>query len=153
VRTAWPNTGETDQLRRRHAEYYCQLEARLSERLGGREQLDASRQLAAERDNALAAVNYAVDVLNVDLALRLVRNNPSPGLQFGFALLLPISVILDLPGATSHDLYSYALRARQSGPPSAVNSITSRPPVRKRLKPRAALAPSMNDFGWNFSSP
>jgi predicted ATPase len=101
--------GESDRLRRRHAEYYCQLEAVLAGRLGGREQLDASRQLATDRDNVLAAVNYAVDVRNVDLALRIVRHNPGPGLQLGLALHLPIPVILDLPGATDHDLYPYAL--------------------------------------------
>jgi predicted ATPase/class 3 adenylate cyclase len=101
--------GETDELRRRHAEYYCQLEALLAERLGGREQLDASRQLATERDNVLAAVNYAVDVRNVDLALRIVRHSPGPGLQLGFGLHLPIPVILGLPGAADHDLYPYAL--------------------------------------------
>jgi predicted ATPase/class 3 adenylate cyclase len=102
---------ETDQLRRRHAEYYCQLEASLWERLGGPEQLHASRRLAAERDNLLAAVNYAVDTTEVDLALRLVRHRPGPGAQLGFALNLPIPVILGLPGATDHDLYPYALAA------------------------------------------
>jgi predicted ATPase len=101
--------GETDQLRRRHAEYYCQVEAVLAERLEGPEQLDAYRQLAAERDNLLAAVNYAVDTADVDLALRIVRHSPAPGDQFGFALYLPIPAIIDLPGATTHDLYPYAL--------------------------------------------
>jgi predicted ATPase len=33
--------GETDWMRRRHAEHYCQLEAVLAERLEGREQVDA----------------------------------------------------------------------------------------------------------------
>jgi hypothetical protein len=101
--------GETDQLRRRHAEYYCRLEAVLTERRWGREQIDAYRQFAAERDNVMAAVNYAIDTADMDLALRLVRHNPSPVFQLGFALYLPIQVIVDLPGATSHDLYPYAL--------------------------------------------
>jgi predicted ATPase len=101
--------GETDELRHRHAEYYCRLEAELAERLGGREQLDAGRGLAAERDNLLAAVNYAVDTLNVDLALRFVRHSPDPGMQLGFAFYLPLPAIIGLPGATSHDLYPYAL--------------------------------------------
>jgi predicted ATPase len=101
--------GDTDGLRRRHAEYYCQLEADLAERLGGREQLDAGRGLAAERDNLLAAVNYAIDTLNVDLALRIVRHSPDPGMQLGFAFYLPLPAIIELPGATSHDLYPFAL--------------------------------------------
>jgi predicted ATPase/class 3 adenylate cyclase len=103
--------GDTDQLRRRHAEYYCRLEALLVERLGGPDQLPAGRRLAAEQDNLLAAVNYAVDIADADLALRLVRHGPGPGAQLGFGLRLPIPVILDLPGATDHDLYPYALAA------------------------------------------
>jgi predicted ATPase len=100
--------GETDQLRRRHAEYYCQLEAVLAERLEGREQLDAGRELAAQRDNLLAAVNYAIDAAEVELALSIVRHSPLPSLQLGFAAYLPISAIIELPGAAGHDLYPYA---------------------------------------------
>jgi predicted ATPase len=101
--------GETGPLRRRHAEYYWQLEAELAQRLEGREELDAHRRLAAERDNLLAAVNYAINTADADLGLRLVRHNPAPGQQLGFGLYLPVPVIVDLPGAASHDLYPYAL--------------------------------------------
>jgi predicted ATPase len=101
--------GETDQLRRCHAEYYYQLEVALGERLGSPEELDAYRCFAVERDNLLAAVNYAIDTADVDLALRLVRHRPPPGFQLGFALHLPIPVIIALPGADSHHLYPYAL--------------------------------------------
>jgi tetratricopeptide (TPR) repeat protein len=101
--------GETDELRGRHAEYYCEVEAVLGERLGGPEELDAHRRVAAERDNLLAAVNYAIDSADVDLALRLVRHNPAPVMQLGFALYSPIATILELPGATGHDLYPYGL--------------------------------------------
>jgi hypothetical protein len=44
--------------------------------------------LATERDNLLAAANYAVDTTDIDLALRLVRHSPAPGSQLGFGLLL-----------------------------------------------------------------
>jgi predicted ATPase/class 3 adenylate cyclase len=101
--------GETDQLRRRHAEYYCELEVALAARVEGPDQVDAYHSMAAERDNLLAAVNYAVDMLNVDLALRIVRHTPPPGEQHGFLFYLPMNAILDLPGATSHDLYPCAL--------------------------------------------
>jgi hypothetical protein len=101
--------GETDQLRRRHAEFFCQLEAVLAERLGGPEELDTYRRWAAKRDNLLAAVDHAIDTAHVDLALRLVHYSPIPGFQLGFALCLPIPQILGLSGATSHDLYPYAL--------------------------------------------
>jgi hypothetical protein len=101
--------GETDQLRHRHAQFYRQFEVGQAERLEGSEQVDAYRQLAAERDNLLAAANYAVDTAEVDLALRIVRYSPWPGVQLGFALYLPIPAIIDLPGATSHELYPFAL--------------------------------------------
>jgi predicted ATPase len=100
---------ETDQLRRRHAEYYCQLEAVLTDRLYGPDQLETSRRLVAERDNLLAAVNHAVDTAEADLALRIVRHAPAPGVQLGFALHLPVLAVIGLPGATSHDLYPYAV--------------------------------------------
>jgi predicted ATPase len=107
--------GETGQLRRVHAEYYCQIASVLVERLSGPEELDAHRLLVAERDNLLAALNYAIDIRNVDLALRLVRHSPPPGIQLGFAIYLPIATILDLPGARSHDLYPYALATSAIG--------------------------------------
>jgi predicted ATPase len=101
--------GETDRLRRRHAEHYCGLAAHLGDRLGGSEQFEAGRRLAAEQDNLLAAFNTAVAAADADMALRLVRHTPAPMVQLGFSLWLPISAVLELPGATSHDLYPYAL--------------------------------------------
>jgi predicted ATPase len=101
--------GETEKLRCSHAAYYCQLVGILADRLEGREELDASRRIAAERDNLLAAVNYAIDGADADLALRLVRHSPGPASQSGFAVYLPVAAVIGLPGATSHDLYPYAL--------------------------------------------
>jgi predicted ATPase/class 3 adenylate cyclase len=101
--------GETDYLRHGHAEYYCQLAAVLADRLDGPEQLDAGRRLTAERENLLAAVNYAIDIEDVDLALRLLRHVPNSTMQFGFEILLPVAAVIELPGAASHDLYPYAL--------------------------------------------
>jgi predicted ATPase/class 3 adenylate cyclase len=101
--------GETDQVRRRHAEYYCQLEAVLAERMGGPEELGAARRLAAERDNLLAAVNHAVDTADADLALRIAGQTPGPAWHTGFAIFLPVAAVVELPGATIHDLYPYVL--------------------------------------------
>jgi predicted ATPase/class 3 adenylate cyclase len=101
--------GETDQLRRGHGEYHCQLAAVLIDRLEGPEQLDAARQLAAERENLLAAVDYAIDTANVDLGLRLVSHIPERGMHSGFAVYPPVGAVLRLPGASRHDLYPYAL--------------------------------------------
>jgi predicted ATPase len=103
--------GETDQLRRRHADYYCQLAAELGDRLEGPDELDAGRGLAAERENLLTAVNYAVDIADADLALHIVSNTPGPEMQFGFAIYLPIPAIIELPGAARHALFPHALAA------------------------------------------
>jgi hypothetical protein len=65
--------------------------------------------LAGERDNLLAAVNHAVDTAEVDLGLRIVGQTAAHGLQTGFAVLLPIAAVVELPGAANHDLYPYAL--------------------------------------------
>jgi predicted ATPase/class 3 adenylate cyclase len=101
--------GDTDWLRRRHAEYYSQLAAVVSDRLGGPEELDAARQLTAEWDNLLAAVNYAIDIADPDLALRVVRLTPEPAVELGFVVHLPVAAVIALPGASSHDLYPQAL--------------------------------------------
>jgi predicted ATPase/class 3 adenylate cyclase len=97
--------GETDQLRYRHAEYYCQLAAGLGDGLERREQLDAAGRMRAELDNLLAAVNHAVDTADADLGLRILRHIPIPAYQLGFAVYLPVQAVIGLPGATSHDLY------------------------------------------------
>jgi predicted ATPase len=107
--------GETDQLRHLHAEYYCQLAAGLGDRLEGREQLDAARSMTAELENLLAALNYAVDTADVDLALRILRHTPILAYQLGFAVYLPLQAVLGLPGATSHDLYPAALAVSTPG--------------------------------------
>ena len=67
-------TGETEMLRDGHAEYFCQLALDLFGELYGPHQIEASRRLATEHENLLAAVNHAIDTDNVDLALRLVSN-------------------------------------------------------------------------------
>ena len=105
-------TGETELLRDGHAEYFCQLALDLFEELYGPHQIEASRRLATENENLLAAVNHAIDTDNVDLALRLVSNarvlQDSPG---GHWLVLPVDAVLGLPGAADHPLYPMGLAA------------------------------------------
>ena len=98
---------ETDALRTRHANYYCEFVGVVGEVLLGRGRSTAARRLAAEHENLLAAMNHAIDVGDVDLALRLLRNMPGPS-QTGYELRLPVGAIY-LPGATAHPLYPYAV--------------------------------------------
>jgi hypothetical protein len=101
--------GETDRLRRRHAEYYRELVGLLADQMEGPQQLDAGHGLFAELDNLLAAVKYAIDITDVDLALRLVRHMAGVEMQQGFAVRVPVQAVIGMPGATGHDLYPYAL--------------------------------------------
>jgi predicted ATPase/class 3 adenylate cyclase len=101
---------ETEILRARHARYYTELAAILSEDIRGPHQMEAGRRLLAEHENLLAAMNHAIDIDNVHLALRLLRDATSaPGAQVGYELRLPVDPILELTGASEHPLYPYGL--------------------------------------------
>jgi hypothetical protein len=98
---------ETDALRADHAEFYCDFERVVIEELEGPGQIDAARRLDAEQENLLIAMNHAIDTAHVDLAFRLLYHQ-RPLDQTGYELRLPVDAI-DLPGATEHHLYPYAL--------------------------------------------
>jgi len=100
--------GETATLRARHAECYAELARQASQDLVGSRQVEAGRRLAVERENLVAAMNYAIESDNVDLALRLLFHTPS-AFQVGYVLRFPVDPILELSGATEHRMYPYAL--------------------------------------------
>jgi predicted ATPase/class 3 adenylate cyclase len=100
---------ETETQRRRHAEYYTTFARTLQEGIHGPQQIEVGRRLAAEHENLLAAMNYAIDAHDVDLALRLLHSMPVGTLQIGYAIMLPADAILELPGASEHPLYAFAL--------------------------------------------
>jgi predicted ATPase/class 3 adenylate cyclase len=99
--------GETDALRARHAEFYCDFERVASEELEGPGQIDAARRLDAEHENLLSAMNHAIDTAFVDLAFRLLYHQ-RPLEQTGYEVRLPVDAI-DLPDAAEHALYPNAL--------------------------------------------
>jgi predicted ATPase len=101
--------GEIDTLRDRHAEYYTQFVREVFDEFFGPDQIEAGKRLSAEQENISAAINHAIDVGNVDLAMRLVCNTPPPGDQFGYAIWLPDDAVCELPGAGNHPLYPHAL--------------------------------------------
>jgi predicted ATPase/class 3 adenylate cyclase len=111
---------ETEDLRARHAEYYTGFAGSVLEEIRGQHQIEAGRRLIAEQENLLAAMNYAIDVDNADLALRLLHNMPWGGSQIGYEVRLPVDPILGLTGSNHHALYPFALavagsRAAQRG--------------------------------------
>ena len=71
-RSASPNLTNTTYSRARHAEYFCEFARDVSNRLFGPDQVEASRHFAAEHENFLVALNYAIETDDADLALRLV---------------------------------------------------------------------------------
>jgi predicted ATPase/class 3 adenylate cyclase len=120
--------GETEELRARHARYYTNFAGAVSEEILGPRQIEAGRRLIAEQENLLAAMNYAIDTDNVDLALRLLRNTPVPGYQVGYEVRLPVDPILGLTRAAEHPLFPFGLaaasmRAAQRGDLEAANAL------------------------------
>jgi predicted ATPase/class 3 adenylate cyclase len=101
--------GETESRRAAHAEYYYSLGLAIQEDLEGPDQMEAGRRLEAERENLLAATNYAIDTDNADLAMRLVCSVPDPLLQPRYEVRLPVDAVLRLKKASDHPLYSYLL--------------------------------------------
>ena len=117
--------GDTDELRRRHAEYFIELAGRLNAGLFGPDEIECTRRLDAEHENFLAVVGFAVDALDADTALRLVRRLPDSTVQIGYALRLPMETLLALPGAPEHP--EYPLRA---GDGRAFHGLPRRPRAR-----------------------
>ena len=101
--------GETEALRTAHAEYYCEFASALSDQTLGPRQIEAARRLEAERENLLAAMQHALDLADVDLALRILRSIPPSTFQLGTPLFLPAKAVVSLPGAPDHSLFAHAL--------------------------------------------
>ena len=76
-------------LRRRHAEYFIELQPQLGAELERPGQNNAARRLAAENENLLAAFAFAVDTNDVDVAFRLVVAYPMGAWNLGREFPLP----------------------------------------------------------------
>src|SRR5204863_8392621 len=100
---------ETDTVRTAHAEYYTELAALLRDQLSGPDQIEVGRRFVAEHENFHAAMSYAIDLDNADLALLLVFNLPTPQVQTGYALQFPVASTFALTGASDHPLYPFAV--------------------------------------------
>jgi len=129
---------ETEALRARHADYYTDFAGAVSEEIVGPHQIGAGRRLLAEHENLLAAMNYAIDTNDVDLALRLLRNTPYPGAQVGYEVRLPVEPILGLTGAPEHPLYPFglavaAVRAANRGDLESADTLGAQALAAERL--------------------
>jgi predicted ATPase/class 3 adenylate cyclase len=100
---------ETVALRSRHAEHYSGLSSLLNEFTGGALPVAVPTRVAAEQDNLLSALSWAIDTEDVDLGFRLLRAFPGPGNQVGPTTWAPIESVLALPGAAEHPDHPYGL--------------------------------------------
>jgi predicted ATPase len=99
--------GEIEAVRHRHAHHYAKLAEMLYEDARGPQQPKALRHLVAENDNLLAAMSYAIDRADIDLALRLLTAGTGQVALYNVPLL-PLDA-LHLQGAVEHPLYPRAL--------------------------------------------
>ena len=100
---------ETAATRAHHAEHYVALGGALLDQLYGPRWVEIANRLAAEQENFLAAMNWAIDTDDVDLGFRLLRALPSPMEQVGLRFWLPVEATLSLPAAPEHRDYPYGL--------------------------------------------
>ena len=100
--------GEALPLRDRHAGYYADFVALMSDEIYGPKEIQANRDLVAEKDNGAAAMNHAIDTAQVDLALRLLGTAAGAQASVGYPWRA-VDSILGLPGAADHPRYPFAL--------------------------------------------
>jgi predicted ATPase len=78
--------GETDAWRRRHAEYFADLAARIGEGMLGPDEFEWRTRLQSELDNIKAATSWAIDSGEAALAFRLIEPLADEVLELGTKL-------------------------------------------------------------------
>ncbi len=122
---------EIEALRAGHAEHFAQLADGFDAHAYGPEQLTWSRRVVAESENLVAAMNWAVDTDNADVALRIGAKITS-SVQLGRGVTILAEPALTLSSAPDHPLYALALAK------SAIEAGTSGD--RRFVEERCALA-------------
>ena len=100
---------ETETLRLRHARYYAEFTGVVNAHLYGPGQVEWGGRLAREHDNLLAAMAYALDTQNTDLAFELFCQQPAEAFQVNTVVVFDPEALLALPGATGHPGSTLAL--------------------------------------------
>jgi predicted ATPase/class 3 adenylate cyclase len=101
--------GEADALRLSHAEYFLRFLGDVHAHLYGPGQVEWGARLARERPNLLAAMAYALDTQNLDLAFGLFCGLPAEAMQINDVLVFDPEPLLALPGAGEHPGSAVAL--------------------------------------------
>jgi hypothetical protein len=103
------DAGETDRVRRRHAQYYTEFAGFAGSHMGGPGQVEWGALFARERDNLHAAMAHALDTQNADLAFGLFCQVPSRHAQVNDVVVFDPAALLALPGAAEHPGSAVAL--------------------------------------------
>jgi tetratricopeptide (TPR) repeat protein len=124
-------SGEEEELRRRHAEYFLALAEEAEPRLHGPNQLEWLGLLEEEHDNLRAALNWAQESDHVDMVLRLVgslwsfwnlHSHFTEGRERISSALLSEQPNLSMPGAAKA-LYGAGFLAWKQGDNAAAQSL------------------------------
>ncbi len=100
--------GDTETLRAHHARYYTRFAEGAASYLAGPDEIAWARQLAREADNLHAALAWALDHHDVDLALRLTGLCDAHNVSFteiGRAMRASAEIALQIPNAARHPVY------------------------------------------------
>ncbi len=106
---ALAKAGESEVVRRGHANHYAEFTVVVGDHIWGPEQIEWAARLARERDNLLIAMAYALQAKDVDLAFRLFCPLPHGSIQINAIVHFDPAPLMELPGATNHPGSAVAL--------------------------------------------
>jgi non-specific serine/threonine protein kinase len=153
-------SGQTEAIRRRHADHYVELAETAGPHLESRDQLVWAQTVAGEMDNFRAVLDWAIEVPSPDHALRLVIPLAGTTLAIGETAGEWAETACSIPGVEAHPLFPAAAGmaavnatqrrdfrradARLADAERAGSSLN--PPDLALLGPRAFLAFHRGDF-------
>lgn len=115
-------SGELEAVRRRHAEWFCEHARQVAAAAAADGPAVAGRRLLPEYDNLLAAMTFAVEHDDADLALRILRHATDPAITNDRRLRFPVAAVR-LASAANHPLLPFGLaRAAQD---SAIRGLSA----------------------------
>src|SRR5262249_45426460 len=97
--------GETTAVRDRYLDYYGSLAATAGPHLRNREQLEWAAALAPDIDNFRATLNFAVETVRPDQALRMISALAVTGLSIGWIAISWAETAVTITGASAHPLF------------------------------------------------